>query len=146
MVATQSDTIKPPTERGEWSLKEIEAALSRPLPSSMLKTKEIKGNQITYIPWYTINRILTKYCIGWSWEITKLETTGDRVFLVGRLTIPTSEGNVYRESTGTELLKDVDKDGQSKEIAYGNPVCNAEAQALRRAAAKFGLGLNLYDR
>ncbi len=145
-MTTASEKLQPPTEPREWSLKQIEAVLSRPIPDSMLRVKEIKGNKITYIPWYTINRILTKYCIGWSWEVTKMETTQDRVFLVGRLTIPTLEGNVYREASGTELLKDVDKNGKPKEIAYGNPICNAEAQALRRAAAKFGLGLQLYDK
>lgn len=146
MTTTTAETLQPPTAPREWSLAKIEQVLSRPLPPSVLRTKEIKGNKITYLPWYAVNRILTKYCPGWTWEITKIETTQDRVFLVGRLTIPTSEGNVYRESSGTELLKDVDKNGKPKEIAYGNPVCNAEAQALRRAAAKFGLGLNLYDK
>jgi hypothetical protein len=29
----------------------------------------------------------------------------DRLFIVGRLTIPTSEGYVYREATGTEKLR-----------------------------------------
>ena len=141
-----TEKIQPPTAPREWTLEQIETVLSRPIPPSVLKTKEIKGNKITYLPWYAVNRILTKYTPGWTWEITKIETTQDRVFLVGRLTIPTSEGNVYREASGTELLKDVDKNGKPKEIAYGNPVCNAEAQALRRAAAKFGLGLSLYDK
>lgn len=67
--------------------------------------------------------------------------TSDRLFLVGRLTIQTSEGFVMRESTGTELLK---RDGGESELAYGDPSSNAESMAFRRAAAKFGLGLYLY--
>ena len=103
----------------------------------MLRTKKIKGNKITYIPWYLANRILSKYCIGWTWEIVNVQTTNDRVFLVGRLTIPTSEGNVYREATGTESLNC---------SSYGDPSSNAESMAFRRACAKFCLELYLYDK
>jgi len=88
-----------------------------------------------------------------------------RFFLPGRLTIPTAEGNIYREATGTELLKE-DKDvwigekpnrqklkddlgrpvTESRELAYGDPSSNAESMAFRRAAARFGLGLYLYEK
>jgi len=132
-----------PTAPRQLSLSQIEEILSRPLPKSMLRMKEVKSNktgktsQITYIPWYVANRILSKYCIGWTWEIVKLETSNDHVFLVGRLTIPTSEGNVYREATGTESLNC---------SSYGDPSSNAEAQSFKRCCAKFGLGLYLYDK
>ncbi len=71
--------------------------------------------------------------------------------MVGRLTIPTSEGNVYREASGTEELKreKYNKDTNSyemKEIAYGDPSSNAESMAFRRCAARFGLGLYLYEK
>lgn len=145
-TTTATETLQPPTAPREWSLKQIETVLSRPIPNSMLRTKEIKGNKINYLPWYVANQILNKYCSGWSWEITKIETTNDRVFLVGRLTIPTSEGNVYREATGTETLKEIDKKGELREVAYGDPSSNAESMAFRRACAKFGLGLYLYDK
>lgn len=69
--------------------------------------------------------------------------TSDRLFLVGRLTIITTEGHISREATGTELLKQTD--GES-ELAYGDPSSNAESMAFRRAAAKFGLGLYLYSK
>jgi hypothetical protein len=136
MVQT-TEQIKPPTAPREWCLSKIEEVLSRPLPKSLLKTKKLGGREITYIPWYAANRILNKYCPGWSWEIAKFEISSDRVFIVGRLTIPTSEGNVYREATGTELL-----DCNS----YGDPSSNAESMSFRRCCAKFGLGLYLYDK
>ena len=144
-TATPTEELIPPKEPREWSLAQIERVLSRPIPNSMLRTKEIKGNKITYLPWYVANRILTKYAPGWTFEVTKFEIGRDRVFLVGRLTIPTSEGNVYREATGTELLKDTDRNGQPKEIAYGDPSSKAESMAFRRCCARFGLGLYLYD-
>jgi hypothetical protein len=140
-----TEPITAPSKPGEWSLTQIEQALSRPLPNSMLKTKTIKGNEITYIPWHYVNRVLSKYAPGFTWEIIRMEFTDSRIFLIGRLTIPTSEGNVYREASGSELLKEIDKNGQPKEIPYGDPIVNSESQAFRRCAARFGLGLSLYD-
>lgn len=157
-----TEKITPPAVPGEWSLSQIQAALSRPLPKSVLASRKQGGATIFYIPWYTANKILDKYAPGWTWEIRTLQLSKDRLFLVGRLTIPTREGTIYREATGTELLKDAkvikDQDGNpyrdeydrpltdAVELAYGDPSSNAESQAFRRAAAKFGLGLYLYER
>jgi hypothetical protein len=69
------------------------------------------------------------------------------LFLTGRLTIPTAEGTLYREATGTEELKEINpKTGEIRELVYGDPSSNSESMAFRRAAAKFGLGLYLYDK
>lgn len=123
-TATPTEELIPPKEPREWSLAQIERVLSRPIPHSMLKTK---------------------YAPGWTFDLTQFEIGRDvpfgnrrshRVFIVGRLTIPTSEGNVYRESCGTESL-----DCNS----YGDPSSNAESMAFRRCCARFGLGLYLYE-
>jgi hypothetical protein len=132
-------------------LRDILQALSRPLPAKMLETKSLKGQKIIFLSWKFIPPILDKYCRGWCWEIRTVQTTSDRIFLVGRLTIPTSDGMVWREATGTEMLKEekVDKvTGEviEREIAYGDPSSNAESMAFRRACAKFGLGLYLYSK
>ena len=68
---------------------------------------------------------------------------------IGRLTIPTSEGNVYREASGTEELKREKYNSETgeieiKELAYGDPSSNAESMCFRRCCSRFGLGLNLY--
>jgi hypothetical protein len=157
--------LTPPTAPNEWTLTQIITALSRPLPRSILQQRRQGNTPINYLPWYEANRILDKYCPGWTWEVRQVITTRDRLFLVGRLTIPTAEGTVYREATGTELLKDQKeiwigekpncqllKDDydrpltEPKELAYGDPSSNAESMAFRRAAARFGLGLYLYDK
>lgn len=143
-------TIPPvPIRRLEES--EIIKMLSRKLPDSLLETKTLKGQKITFLSWKYIPPILDKYARGWSWEITHLQTTSDRIFLVGRLTIPTADGLVWREATGTEMLKEVKTDKVTgemieREIAYGDPSSNAESMAFRRACAKFGLGLYLYKK
>ncbi|MEO1340195.1 MAG: DUF1071 domain-containing protein [Cyanobacteria bacterium J06635_13] len=147
----QSKNLTPPTQPGEWSLAQIQEAFKRKLPSGMLKKlPSDKGNAV-YLPWYTVNKILDKYAPGWTWEIKETLISRDRLFMVGRLTIPTSEGNVYREATGTEELKRQAYDKKigrytEKEIAYGDPSSNAESMAFRRCAARFGLGLYLYEK
>ncbi len=142
----QPATVKSaPSAPGEWSLSQIQEALKRPLPPTMLATRKQGDTMLEYIPWYTVSRILDKYAPGWTWQITELHPTSggkasageNRLFLTGRLTIPTSEGPLYREATGTELL---DCNG------YGDPSSNAESMAFRRCAAKFGLGLYLYEK
>ena len=152
MTATQeAPRISPPTVPGEWSLKQVQEVLGRQLPANMLETKTQSGTRISYIPWHTVNSILDKYCPGWTWEIRQVHATDERLFLVGRITIPTSEGNIYREASGTETLKEWTKNKstgemQLREIAYGDPSSNAESMAFRRAAARFGLGLYLYKK
>lgn len=159
------ERLTPPTAPGEWTLAQIQQAISRELPESMLSSRRQGGQNLKFMPWYVANKILDKYAPGWSWEIRQLLTTPDRLFLTGRLTVPTVEGNLYREATGTELLKE-DKEiwlgekpnrqllrdeygrpvTEPKELAYGDPSSNSESMAFRRAAARFGLGLYLYER
>ncbi len=131
-----------PSSIGEWTLKQTIETLSRPIPDALLGTKD---RNITYLPWHNAVKILDKYCPGWTWEIVKMETTGDRLFLTGRLTLTVAEGNIYREATGTETLKLVKRTGEVVEHPYGDPSSNAESMAFRRACAKFGLGLYLYQ-
>jgi len=139
LIVAETQIIKTEVPRfpGDWSLQETIDKLKRPLPSSLLKTKKMGNKDITYIPWYVVNRILDKYCPGWTWEVKEIKTTEKWLFLTGRLTIVTSEGTIYREATGSEKL-----DCSS----YGDPSSNAESMALRRCCARFGLGLYLYDK
>jgi hypothetical protein len=143
---TENKIIAPQTKQEILTLKEIETALSRPIPQSMLKKLKDKGN-CDYVPWYTAVKILNKYCLGWRKEIKSITTTPDRIFITVALTIPTSDfGEVTREATGTETLKMILKSGEVKEHSYGDPSSNAESMAFRRAAAQFGLALYLYEK
>jgi hypothetical protein len=135
--ATAKPPANAPTKPGEWSLSQIIEALSKPLPRSVLETKKLGGREITYIPCYRAVLLLDKYAPGWQWEIRNIYTTNGDLFLIGRLTIPASDGVFHREATGTNSLADT---------AYGDASSNAESMAFRRAAAKFGLALYLYDK
>lgn len=132
-------------------INQIIESLSRKLPEGLLDSKIVGGIKITFIPWHKIPPILDKYAPGWTWEIKQINLSADRLFVVGRLTIPTVNGDVWREATGTEILKEEKTDKKTgevfiRELAYGDPSSNAESMAFRRASAKFGLGLYLYDK
>lgn len=129
--------IEAPSAPGEWSLAKIEAALSRPLPKSYLRTRRQGGKEIVFIEWHTANKILSKYAPGWTWEVKDVKVVGVSVVTIGSLSIPTADGVIHRDATGHEEL-----DG----TGYGNCSANSEANALKRAAAKFGLGLYLYHK
>jgi hypothetical protein len=140
-----------PDKTGDWELARIIKALSRRLPDELISQREQGGKTLAYIPWHVVIQILDKYAPGWGWEVRTMQLSGDRLFLVGRLTIPAQDGSHWREATGTEGLKEeyfdkTDRVKKMREIAYGDPSSNAESMALRRAAAKFGLGLYLYNR
>ncbi|MBW4638248.1 MAG: hypothetical protein KME05_08430 [Gloeocapsa sp. UFS-A4-WI-NPMV-4B04] len=80
----------------------------------------------------------------------KRDLTGKVRILTARITIHAAEGCFTREATGTETLTEeyFDKTTKSKQIrewAYGDVASKSESMALRRAAAKFGLGLYLYN-
>jgi hypothetical protein len=107
-------------------------------------------------------KLLDRCAPGWQGEVTHIHTTRDRIFVTYRLSLWAEEGVFTREATGTELLKEAkplkDEEGhilrtgagipqtKMEELAYGDPSSNAESMAFRRAAAKFGLGLYLYDK
>ncbi len=91
---------------------------------------------MTYISWYDAVKYLDHYAPGWCYEVRRMDSVGGKLILTIRLSVPCLEGLVYREATGQE---------EEETNSYGDSSSNAESMALRRAAAKFGLGLSLYD-
>ncbi len=126
--------------------------LSAPIDPKYLESRVQGKTNVTYVPWHHAVRLLECHTRGcWNYSITQLYTTEERIFLIARIEIVAEDGIFFREGTGTEVLKEkkFNRDTQSyelSEIAYGDPSSNAESMALRRAAAKFGLGLHLYDK
>jgi TATA-binding protein-associated factor Taf7 len=115
---------------------EILADLQKPIPKRFIKSKTLKGQRIDFVSWYSYIRLLEFYAPGFSWEV-RTHYNGDRTVIEGRLILRAAEGNFIREATGTE----------DNEIdSWGDPSSNAEAMALRRCCAKFGLGLHLWEK
>jgi hypothetical protein len=121
---------------GTRSIREIVRDLSKPVAKRHLRTRKQGGKELTYIAWHDAVKYLDHYAPGWCYEVRRIDSIGGKLILTIRLSIPCLEGVVYREATGQE---DETLD------SYGDSSSNAESMALRRAAAKFGLGLSLYD-
>ena len=118
-------------------LVDILADLQKPVPTRLLKSKKMGGSNITYLPWFRVVKLMDFYCPGWEYEITDKTITDEYVMLTVRVWINAMEGKYFREATGIEKLKT---------SSFGDPTSNAESMALRRACAKWGLGLDLYEK
>ncbi len=136
---------------GERSINEIIHDLAQPISPALLKSKRVGGTELTFIPWYNATRLLDLYAPGWEYTVSNIqqflissfnETSGEmeshnKIALVATISIPTKDGIITRQATGNE--DDVTN-------SYGDAFSNAESMALRRAAAKFGLGRYLYNK
>lgn len=122
---------------GARSIAEIISDLSKPVAPRHLKTRKQGGSEITYIEWHVATKYLDLYAPGWSFEVRSIAEIGDKCVVVARISIPCTEGLIHREATGQEDLK---------VTGWGDSSSNAEAMALKRAAAKFGLCAYLYSK
>jgi hypothetical protein len=119
-------------------IEEILSELRKPIPPELLKTKPTytkgrKAGDVLYVPWYVLIQLLDDIAPGFDWEV-RSKAVGQQVVIEGSLTIKAAEGDFIREATGQE---------ESEVEGFGDPTSNAEAMALRRCCAKFGLGLHL---
>ncbi|MGH9832962.1 MAG: Rad52/Rad22 family DNA repair protein [Blastocatellia bacterium] len=129
------------------SIRAIISDLSKPVNAQRLKvrteerrnkrTGETTKIELRYIPWYQAVRYLDNYAPGWRYEIRSVNQIGASLVMVARIIIPCAEGEAWREASALEPIEG---------NGFGDPATNAESAALRRAAAKFGLCLNLYDK
>ncbi len=119
------------------SIQEIIEDLKKPIAQKYLSQRKQGGQNLTYISWYHAIKYLDYYAPGWSYSVTHQQVVGKVFVLTVSLSIPCTEGVVTRDATGMEEL---DMKG------YGDVSSNAESMALRRAAAKFGLGISLYEK
>lgn len=123
-------------EKGLRSIRDIVKDLSKPVAKRHLRTRKQGGKELTYIAWHDAVKYLDHYAPGWCYEVRRIDSIGGKLILTIRLSIPCIEGIIYREATGQE---------DESTDSYGDPSSNAESMALRRACAKFGLGLDLYN-
>lgn len=116
---------------------EVLERIRQPVPRSMLMAKSKGGTKLVFVPWYRAVEIMDERAPGWCYEIREVGELAGKVFLTVRVTVACDDGVMFREATGNES-EDLD--------SYGDPFSNAEGMALRRALAKFGLALYLYDK
>ncbi len=142
----QSSEVKPLHHKGfRRPILDILEDFAKPIPPRFIKKKpvfsrqngkQVKTGEVDYVSWSTYIKLLEYLAPGFSWEI-RTQDLGDQTVVEGRLTLRAAEGDFVREATGSE---------DSLVDAYGNPANNAEASALRRCCAKFGLGLHLWEK
>ena len=123
-------------------LNEILENLRQPIAPQFISQKKTFKNKkptgsVDFVAWYDLADLLDDLCGlgGWEWLIIDTQQIGDRLTLTGSLTIHGDDRSLTRQATGTE---DIDCN------SYGDPSSNAEAMALRRCCAKFGLGRDLW--
>jgi hypothetical protein len=135
------------------SIVAIIADLSRPLPPECIARIEATAKRPAqdFLHWHTVAAILDTYAPGWEGEIVRIEKVGSqgkdsqgkdtqgkvRLAVTYRLTIHAAEGSFSTDGDGME---DEDKDD------YGDAMTSAVATAMKRAAAKRGVGRALYDK
>lgn len=124
------------SKAGLRSIREIVKDLSKPIAQKHLRKRRQGGKEITYLAWHDAVKYLDHFAPGWCYEIRSIESVAGKLIMIVRLSIPSIEGVTYREATGQE---------DETQDSYGDSSSNAESMALRRACAKFGLGLSLYD-
>lgn len=117
-------------------LSEIQADLIRPLPDEFISWFQKKSTWIPYLRWTDANLILDYVAPGWSCDIQENQI-GDRATVKCSLTILSAEGKITRCSLGSDGLEDE---------AFGGFLPDAESQAFRRSAVRFGLCAYLYDK
>lgn len=115
---------------------EVLRTLRRPIDSRLIKTRDgwtdYSGHthQVEYVEWHTVADILDRVAPDWSHSVRSVTQLGDLVAVVAAITI----GDVTREGVGTG----------SAENETG--IKKAEHDALKRAAVKFGIARDLYQR
>ncbi|KAL3751999.1 hypothetical protein ACJRO7_012768 [Eucalyptus globulus] len=119
-------------------LVEILRDLNKRIPDDVVRPRppHDHASSPNSIPWYHANRMMSFYAPGWCGEIRDvIYSDSGSVTVVYRVTIRGSDGEAYRESSGTVSCS-------HGELA--DPVAAAEEIAFCRACARFGLGLYLY--
>lgn len=119
------------------SIREIVKDLSKPVAKRHLRTRKQGGKELTYISWFDAVKYMDHYAPGWCYEVRNMDSVAGKLIITVRVSVPCLEGIVYREATGQE---------EEEHTSYGDSSSNAESMALRRAFAKYGLGLYLYDK
>ncbi|MFN2454243.1 MAG: Rad52/Rad22 family DNA repair protein [Pyrinomonadaceae bacterium] len=110
--------------------------LRQPVDPKLVKTREgwtdRQGNthMVEYIEWHTVADMLDRVAPEWSHAVRDIKQIGDMVAVTAAITID----NVTREGVGTGTADN--ETGIKK----------AEHDALKRAAIKFGIARDLYQR
>lgn len=114
-------------------------------PSEFIKTRPgAAGMTFKYVPiGYVVSALNIGFGFNWEWKIIDCQVGKDQVWVRGELTIKDfSTGNsVSRSGVGGAIIK---KSRSSNDpISIANDIKSADSDALKVAAAKFGIGADV---
>src|ERR1700722_8424629 len=127
--------------------KELKEQLDSNIPANAVSQRSQSGQTLSYLEtWYVIDRL--NQVIGtdnWSWQIVKMDAIpGDKMsFICHGVLIVDFGGGKFSQKTGIGYGSDKGKYNPGEMASK-----EAESDAFKRAAMKFGrsLGLALYDK
>lgn len=124
--------------------------LNKPVPRNLIRQREGHYNRATgqksmldYVEWHTVVEIFNRVCgYAWSYQVTLPQIVGSTVLCHGTITVVSYDGDTRIETT---------RDGIGTATIKGDGVIEmaikkAESDALKRAATKFGVALELYKK
>ncbi len=111
-------------------------------PSQFIKTRPgPNGMVFRYVPiGYVVSQLNIAFNFCWSWRILEQQIGKDQIWLRGELTItdPKTNFSVTRSGVGGAIIKKSTKTNTPLSIA--NDLKASDSDALKVAAAKFGIG------
>lgn len=116
-------------------INDIIRDLEKPFPQYE-KTKTKGGQNIRFLPWTGVRRILDENAPGWHADVKEVKEVAGRIVATVTLYLDAEEGLIHREGTAQKLIP---KD-EATANQYGDPTKNACSDAFRRAAGMFGVG------
>lgn len=123
--------------------EELEAALAKPTPKSQLQTKKQGGATISFTSdQYVIDRLNEEVGVG-GWQDDYAVTTYSRPVEKRGATVI---GSVVCHLKVLGVMKSAAADLEFQEKMYGTPATNAQAKAFKRAAMKFGIARELWNK
>ena len=120
----------------QQEFKHVLDLLRQPVDEKLIRVREGwtdrtgRKHLVEYIEWHTVAGLLDRICPSWSHSVKSISQIGETVAVTASLTI----NGITREGIGTG--------------AGGNEtgIKKAEHDALKRAAVKFGIARDLYQR
>ena len=110
------------------------------------------GRSLTYITGeQVVSRMNEVFGPFWEWKPEDPHIVGDEVYLRGTLSV-TTHGESGEDSWGTTIVRSafggatIKRRRDGAVLSLGNDIKAADTDAFKKAAAKFGVGLYLYER
>lgn len=118
--------------------------LTQETPKALIRQRKGRGGKIfSYLPHEEVTRILNSaFGFNWDFRILQSHVTDSEAWVLGELTIKTSEGAITKQQFGQcDFIRN--KSGEIV-MPVGDCLKAAASDALTKTASLMGVGLDLY--